>query len=66
MASAVQSFAFARALNCAGESTRSSRPCAFLAFQVEEIADATLVTIDAPPGGEPTLRQLADLFTPSG
>jgi hypothetical protein len=43
-----------------------SRCCAFLDFQVEEEADATLVTIDAPPGGEPTLRGLADLFTPTG
>jgi hypothetical protein len=43
-----------------------SRCCAFLAFQVEEQTDATLVTIDAPPGGEPTLRGLADLFTPTG
>ena len=43
-----------------------SRCCAFVAFQVEEKADATLVTIEAPPGGEPTLRGLADLFTPTG
>jgi hypothetical protein len=43
-----------------------SRCCAFLDFQVEEKADATLVTIDAPPGGEPTLRGLADMFTPTG
>lgn len=43
-----------------------SRCCAFLDFQVEEEADATLVTIDAPPGGEPTLRGLAAMFTPTG
>ena len=43
-----------------------SKCCAFLEFQVEEEADATLVTIDAPSGGEPALRGLADMFTPTG
>ena len=42
-----------------------SRCCAFLDFQVEEEADATLVTIAAPPGGEATLLGLADMFTPT-
>jgi hypothetical protein len=40
--------------------------CAFLDFRVEEEADATLVTIAAPPGGEATLRGLAEMFTPTG
>jgi hypothetical protein len=43
-----------------------SRCCAFLDFQIEEEADATLVTIAAPPDGEAALRGLADMFTPAG
>jgi hypothetical protein len=40
-----------------------SRCCAFLDFQVEELADATVLTIAAPHGGEPVLRELAAVFT---
>jgi hypothetical protein len=40
-----------------------SRCCAFLDFEVEELADMTLLTIAAPHGGEPVLRDLAAAFS---
>ena len=43
-----------------------SQCCAFLDFQVAQERDATVLTISAPHGGEPTLHGLAALFTPTG
>lgn len=39
-----------------------SRCCAFLDFNVAGQEDATVLTIDAPEGGEPAMHDLADLF----
>ena len=39
-----------------------SRCCAFLDFTIADEDGATAVTIVAPEGGEPAMRQLADIF----
>jgi MerR family copper efflux transcriptional regulator len=39
-----------------------SRCCAFLGFTVADEDDATVLTIDAPEGGEPVMHELAGLF----
>jgi hypothetical protein len=39
-----------------------SRCCAFLDFKVTGEKDATVLTIEAPEGGEPTMHELAGLF----
>jgi hypothetical protein len=39
-----------------------SRCCAFLDFTVTQAEDATVLTIAAPEGAEPTLRDLTGLF----
>jgi hypothetical protein len=39
-----------------------SRCCAFLDFDVAGEEDATVLTIAAPEGAEPTMHDLADLF----
>ena len=39
-----------------------SRCCAFLDFTLADEGDATVLTIAAPEGGEPTMHELAHLF----
>jgi hypothetical protein len=39
-----------------------SRCCAFLDFTVTREKDATVLTIEAPDGGEPAMHELAGLF----
>jgi hypothetical protein len=39
-----------------------SRCCAFLDFTIADEEDATVLTIEAPDGGEPTMHELAGLF----
>jgi hypothetical protein len=36
--------------------------CAFLDFAIADSEHATVVTVEAPEGGEPMLHELADLF----
>ena len=36
--------------------------CAFLDFTLADDEDATVLTIDAPEGGEPMMHELANLF----
>lgn len=38
------------------------RCCAFLAFDVRDERDATVLTIGAPEGGEPIMRELVSAF----
>ena len=39
-----------------------SRCCAFLAFDVKDERDATVLTIAAPAGGEPMMHELVSAF----
>lgn len=39
-----------------------SRCCAFLDFTITRAGDATVLTIEAPEGGEPAMHELAGLF----
>jgi hypothetical protein len=36
--------------------------CAFLDFDLSDTGDALELTLEAPPGGEPALHMLADMF----
>jgi hypothetical protein len=45
-----------------GIAAAESRCCGFLDFDLAVEEDATVLAIEAPEGGEPTLHELADLF----
>jgi hypothetical protein len=46
----------------AGIVAAESSCCAFLDFAIADSEHATVVTVEAPEGGEPVLHELADLF----
>ena len=39
-----------------------SKCCAFIDFELADAADAIVLTLEAPDGGEPAMHMLADLF----
>jgi hypothetical protein len=39
-----------------------SKCCAFIDFELADAADAIVLTLEAPAGGEPAMHLLADLF----
>jgi hypothetical protein len=39
-----------------------SKCCAFIDFELSDAADAIVLTLEAPAGGEPAMHMLVDLF----